>query len=68
MDEFFQKVKNSVVEMMSNVSDFFQNLFSPPPEKAEDASAGFGTAEKTIGASLMGLAIMVITVVVLKRA
>ena len=47
VNQYFQNVKKSVVEMVSNVSDFFQNLAERAP--------------------LMGLAIAVITVVVLKR-
>ncbi|KAK2639381.1 hypothetical protein Ddye_027176 [Dipteronia dyeriana] len=70
VNDFFQKVKKSVVEMVSNVSDFFQSLFGSSPSDRTSADAG-GTGasvmEKTMGASLMGLAIMVITVVVLKR-
>ncbi|KAK0602830.1 hypothetical protein LWI29_037365 [Acer saccharum] len=69
-NEFFQKVKKSVVEMVSNVSDFFQNLFgSSPSDKtsADAGGAGASVMEKTMGASIMGLAIMVITLVVLKR-
>ncbi|KAK3199416.1 hypothetical protein Dsin_022831 [Dipteronia sinensis] len=68
--EFFQNVKKSVVEMVSNVSDFFQNLFgSSPAEKtsADAGGAGGSFIENTMLASLMGLAIMVIMVVVVKR-
>ncbi|KAK2639387.1 hypothetical protein Ddye_027182 [Dipteronia dyeriana] len=77
VNEFFQNVKKSVVEMVSNVSDFFQNLFGSSQAERTSADAGGARAnaggaggsfnEKTIGASLMGLAIMVIMVVVLKR-
>ncbi|KAK0600146.1 hypothetical protein LWI29_012084 [Acer saccharum] len=47
--EYFQNVKKSVVEMVSNVSNFFQNLAERTPLMG------------------MGLAIAVISVVVLKR-
>ncbi|KAK0599676.1 hypothetical protein LWI29_007514 [Acer saccharum] len=70
VNEFFQNVKKSVVEMVSNVSDFFQNLFgSSPAEKtsADAGGAGGSFNEKTMGTYLMGLVIMVIMVVVLKR-
>ncbi|KAL5737845.1 hypothetical protein ACOSP7_030606 [Xanthoceras sorbifolium] len=67
--DFFQKIKETVVEMVGGVSGFFQNLFGSSPAENASADAGFGASfmEKTIGASVMGLAIMVITVVVLKR-
>ncbi|KAK2639382.1 hypothetical protein Ddye_027177 [Dipteronia dyeriana] len=70
VNEYFQNVKKSVVEMVSNVSGFFQNFFgSSPAERtfADAGGAGGSFYEKTMGASLMGLAITVITVVVLKR-
>ncbi|KAI9185124.1 hypothetical protein LWI28_004396 [Acer negundo] len=74
VNEFFQNVKKSVVEMVSNLSDFFQNLFGSSPAERTSADAGGNAGgvggsfnEKTMGAYIMGLVIMVIMVVVLKR-
>lgn len=67
---YLQKVKDTVVEMMSSLSDFFQNLFSSAYENASMVADGTGKTsyvDRTVGASLMGLAVMVIMVVVLKR-
>lgn len=63
-------VKLAVVEMVSNVSSFIHNIFSPPATEtahADDASAGSFGNERTVGASLMGLVALVIMVVLLKR-
>ncbi|KAG5255112.1 HEAT repeat-containing [Salix suchowensis] len=63
-------VKLTVIDMVTNVSAYFQKIFSfssaehtPPANE----SAGAATIEKTIGGSLMALAVMVIMVVVLRR-
>ncbi|KAL7614400.1 hypothetical protein Lser_V15G06559 [Lactuca serriola] len=66
------KVTVTVVDMMNTLSDTFQTLFGDAP-KGEFTVNPDGTAEismeKTaIGATLMGLAIMVITVVITKRS
>jgi hypothetical protein len=66
-----QSIKVTVVEMVSNASNYLQNIFGFA--KAEDISSddnkntGEAFMEKTLGASLMGLAVMVVMVVVLKR-
>ncbi|KAM7492648.1 hypothetical protein LguiA_035569 [Lonicera macranthoides] len=71
---FTDSVKNIrlvVVEMMSGLSGYFQNIFGSPvggkvPKEA-DGSDKISFVHTTLGASFMGLAIMVIMVVVLKR-
>lgn len=67
-----QIITVTVVDMMTSLSDTFQSLFggSAKDEYAmnADGTAGISVEKATIGATLMGLAIMVITVVVLKRA
>jgi len=68
--DYLQKVRVTVVEMMSSLSDFFQNIFSSAYEHVSMGADGSGKEsimDKTVGASLMGLAVMVIMVVVLKR-
>ncbi|XP_016482457.1 uncharacterized protein LOC107803284 [Nicotiana tabacum] len=69
---FLQNVKRTVtqtvIDMMSSLSDYFNNLFGGNKVFIEaDGSAKLGAAEKTLGASFIGLAIMAIMVVVLKR-
>lgn len=70
LKDIFENIKAKVVQMVSSMSEFLQNIFGPPPaEKQGDAD---GTSQptiidKTLGASLMGLALMVIMVVTLKR-
>uniref|UniRef100_A0A5B6YW31 Uncharacterized protein n=1 Tax=Davidia involucrata TaxID=16924 RepID=A0A5B6YW31_DAVIN len=68
---FLQKIKLAVVDMMSSLSDYFQNLFGgPATEKISadaDGSARNTSMDRALGASFMGLAVMVIMVVVLKR-
>lgn len=51
--------------MMSSLSGFFQNLFVDPG--AVDGSAKATSVDKVMGASMMGLAIMVIIVAILRR-
>ncbi|PPS10633.1 hypothetical protein GOBAR_AA10019 [Gossypium barbadense] len=64
---FIQKIKTSVVEMVSKTTDFLHSLFSLPLADKAKENAGSNNMDKTIGASLMGLAVMVIMVVLLKR-
>lgn len=69
-----QSLKFTVVEMMNNVSLFFQDLLRGPEagnivssDENENASAAT-KMDKVFGASFMALAVMAIMVVVLKRA
>ncbi|MBA0859947.1 hypothetical protein Goshw_012345 [Gossypium schwendimanii] len=64
---FIQKIKTSVVEMVSKTTDFLYSLFSLPSGDKAEENAGSNNMDKTIGASLMGLAVMVIMVVLVKR-
>lgn len=65
-----ENIKLKVQEMVSNVSNYFQNIFGH--SAAESTSEDNGNTSKTfmdrtLGASFMGLAVLVIMVVVLKR-
>lgn len=63
-----QTVTQTVVDMMNSLSDYFNNLFGGDRFFVDaDGSAKFGAAEKTLGASFMALAVMVMMVVVSKR-
>ncbi|KAI3855974.1 hypothetical protein MKW92_023405 [Papaver armeniacum] len=69
-----QNLKIAVMDMMNNVSHFFQDLFGgllgPDNDVSLDGNGNASAAtnmDKVIGASFMGLAVMVIMVVVLKR-
>lgn len=70
VEDIKQKITVTVVDMMNSLSDTFQTFFDGSPKDRftvnPDGSASI-PIDKTIGASLMALAIMVITVVVLKR-
>lgn len=69
--DIFESIKNSVTEMMSNVSTFVQQMFgySPAESISETADANEKSSffDKSLGASFMALAVTVIMVVVLKR-
>nr|TKS17463.1 hypothetical protein D5086_0000013200 [Populus alba] len=69
--DVINNVKLTVVDMVTNVSAYFKKIFSfssaEHTPNAADEKAGSSTTEKTLGASLMALAVMVIMVVVLRR-
>ena len=69
--DFLQSIKATVVDMVTSLSDYFQSIFGGPTAgKASadtDGSAGATFVDKAVGASFMGLVVMVIMVVVLKR-
>ncbi|KAK1354543.1 putative receptor protein kinase TMK1 [Heracleum sosnowskyi] len=54
---FFQDIKAGLQEMMNSLSGFFQNLFAGLG--AVDGSAKATSGDKVVGASMMGLAIMI---------
>ncbi|OMP04536.1 hypothetical protein COLO4_09535 [Corchorus olitorius] len=65
--DFIHNVKTGVVEMVNKATDFFQSLFaSPTGENAKEKGSNY--FDKTFGASMMGLAVMVVMVVILKRS
>uniref|UniRef100_A0A6N2N2P5 Uncharacterized protein n=1 Tax=Salix viminalis TaxID=40686 RepID=A0A6N2N2P5_SALVM len=68
---FINYAKLTVVDMVTNVSAYFQKIFrfssAEHTPAAGDENAGLSTTEKTLVTSLMGLAVMVIIVVVLRR-
>ncbi|KAL4352621.1 hypothetical protein GQ457_06G022600 [Hibiscus cannabinus] len=66
--DFLQKIKTSVVEMVSKATNFFHGLFSSSPAEKAKENTESNSFDKTIGASLFGLAVMVVMVVVVKRA
>ncbi|OIV99141.1 hypothetical protein TanjilG_01116 [Lupinus angustifolius] len=68
---FLQNIKLTVTEMVFKVSDYLQNIF--PTAEKEKSSADESSKEgfmdnKTMGGTLMGLAMLVIMVVLVKRA
>ncbi|KAJ7948521.1 Uncharacterized conserved protein (UCP012943) [Quillaja saponaria] len=67
-----QNIRLTVTEMVCNVSKYLQNIFGPAAaEKMSSDADGNAKAtfmdNTTLGASLMGLVVMVVMVVVLKR-
>jgi hypothetical protein len=65
-----QNLKLTVTEMVSRMSNFFQNIF-PTVQKdkssADADGANFMDYKNLMGGSFMGLAVMVIMVVLMKR-
>ncbi|KAL8098548.1 uncharacterized protein LOC141686660 [Apium graveolens] len=61
-NSFLKDIKSRVEDMLNSCSSFFQNLFTGPA-----AADGSAKVDKTMGASIMVLVVMVIMVVVLKR-
>jgi len=72
VEDIKQKITVTVVDMMNTLSDTFQSLFGGGSKDGvtvnPDGTAGISMEQTAIGATLMGLAIMVISVVVLKRS
>ncbi|XP_076887190.1 uncharacterized protein LOC143537270 [Bidens hawaiensis] len=72
VEKIKQKISVTVVDMMNSLADTFQSFFGWSPKDGvsvnPDGTAGINMEQTVIGASLMGLAIMVISVVVLKRS
>ncbi|PWA58664.1 hypothetical protein CTI12_AA397760 [Artemisia annua] len=72
VEDVKQKINVTVVDMMNTLSDTFQSLFCTSSKGGfvinPDGTAALTAENVAVGASLMGLAIMVITVVVLKRS
>ncbi|XP_042486639.1 uncharacterized protein LOC122066881 [Macadamia integrifolia] len=69
---FMENIKFTATEMVKNVSDFIQSLFgglgAGNASADEKGSASSGVPmDKVMGASFMGLAVLAIMVVVLKR-
>lgn len=67
--DILEKIKGVVVDMMSGLSNFFVNLFGGKGADASANSNGAGgfSANTVMEASFMGLAVMAILVIVLKR-
>lgn len=69
--DYLEHIRVQVVDMMNSLSDTLLNFFGGPMGGESSANAdGGGKAtfvDKALGASFMGLAVMVIMVVVLKR-
>lgn len=65
MDALLQNVKFKVMNMVSNVSSFLHSIFGP----SSDANGEKSTViDRNLGVgSIMGLAVLVIMVVMLKR-
>ncbi|XVF04030.1 hypothetical protein REPUB_Repub05bG0045600 [Reevesia pubescens] len=66
--DFLKNAKTFVFEMVNKATDFFQSLFTSPSAGNAKENAGSSNFDKTFGASIMGLVVMVIMVVLLKRA
>ncbi|KAB2605826.1 hypothetical protein D8674_005543 [Pyrus ussuriensis x Pyrus communis] len=62
---FVQKIKLTVEKWVSDLSSFIQNIFEPP---AAETKADGGNTKSVVASAFMGLAVMVVMVVLLKRA
>ncbi|GAA0145899.1 hypothetical protein LIER_05977 [Lithospermum erythrorhizon] len=67
--DFLNNIKVTVVDIWSSLSDYFQSLFSGPAgvNPNADGTARIGFTDKALNGSFIGLAVMAILVVVLKR-
>ncbi|CAI9088629.1 OLC1v1023017C1 [Oldenlandia corymbosa var. corymbosa] len=66
--DYLRELKLTVVDMLSNLGDYFQILFGGYDGENNSKGTMSSFVDKALGPSLLGLAIMVILVVVLKRA
>ncbi|CAL1385443.1 unnamed protein product [Linum trigynum] len=68
---YLDDIKVTVVDMFGTVSSFLQNMFAVPPAAAagesDEGNAKSTFMENTVGASFLGLAVMAIMMVVLRR-
>ncbi|XP_048441613.1 uncharacterized protein LOC125478014 [Pyrus x bretschneideri] len=62
---FVQKIKLTVDKWVNDLSSFIQNIFEPP---AAETEAGGGNTGAVVASAFMGLAVMVVMVVLTKRA
>uniref|UniRef100_A0A0A9HDQ2 Uncharacterized protein n=1 Tax=Arundo donax TaxID=35708 RepID=A0A0A9HDQ2_ARUDO len=70
--DFVDNVKKTVMDLVNNISHFFQDIFQNPGEAQAGANSSAekspSLAEMAVGGSFMALAIAVILVVMFKRA
>ncbi|ESW05038.1 hypothetical protein PHAVU_011G146700 [Phaseolus vulgaris] len=65
---FLQNLKLTVTELVSSVSDFLQNIFPSPDTQKMAGDAVGNNKANLMGGTFMGLAVLVIMVIVTKRA
>ncbi|XP_057790718.1 uncharacterized protein LOC131007818 [Salvia miltiorrhiza] len=65
--DIIQKMKSSVADMVSNLSGYMQNLFGAKGGSVNSDRTARVTADAVMQASFMGLAVMAILVILLKR-
>lgn len=70
--DFVDNAKKTVMDMVDNITHFFQDLFRPSPEDqagaGSSAEKGPSLTDMAVGGSFMALTIAVILVVLFKRA
>ncbi|CAI0375573.1 unnamed protein product [Linum tenue] len=68
--DYLDDIKVKVVDMFGTVSSFLQNMFQVPPAVggSDEGDAKSTFMENAVGASFLGLAVMAIMMVVLRRA
>ncbi|KAA0063466.1 uncharacterized protein E5676_scaffold110G00240 [Cucumis melo var. makuwa] len=70
--KMLENIKTSIDDMLAKASSFIQNIFGPPPAEVsggnDEATSGFSTAEKAMGSSIMGLVVIVVAVLLVKRS
>jgi len=65
---FLQNLKLTVTELVSSVSGFLQNIFPSPDTQKMAADAEGNNKSSLMGGTFIGLAVLVIMVIVTKRA
>lgn len=63
----WENIKLGVADMVTNLSHFFDSLFGVQGDKKSNSNIVPEAVEKLLGPSMMGVVVMVIVVVVLKR-
>ncbi|CAO2187203.1 unnamed protein product [Urochloa humidicola] len=66
--EFVDNAKKTVMDVVDNITHFFQDLFRAPAEAGSSAEKGPSLGEMAVGGSFMALTIAVILLVLFKRA
>ncbi|XP_022936670.1 uncharacterized protein LOC111443193 [Cucurbita moschata] len=67
-DETLEYITTSIDDMLANASSFLQKIFGGSEVSGNDkAASGFFTTEIAMGSSIMGLVVLVIALLVMKR-
>lgn len=67
-----ENIKTSIDDVLTKASSFIQIIFGSSPAEVSgrnnEATSGFSTAEIAMGSSIMGLVVIVVAVLLVKRS